>query len=194
MKEGYYDKPFNLLPLRIDLFFLNASFFIAFFLRFNLETTISSEFYAFLILHNFLWIIVSLYSKNYQLSKIRSLKKAFVNLFNTFVLYLLLISLSFVSLEVQDSYTFPMLFLIYVYSISFLMVVLIQFVNYFIIISYNKNDNCNINEIVITGTSNVANSLYNGFVNIISMGSRYQVLGFFNDRNSSNIPRGLIIG
>ena len=128
MKEGYYDKSFNFLLLGVDLFFLTLSFFIAFYLRFNFETTVSSEFYAFLILFNFLWIIVSLYNKIYLPSKIRGLQKSFVNLFKTFVLHLLLISLSFVSLKVQDTHTLPRLFLIYLYLSGFLIIILIRLI------------------------------------------------------------------
>ena len=194
MKEGYYDKSFNLLLLAIDIFFFTISFFIAFFLRFNFETEISTEFYTFLILCNFLWIIVSLYNKIYLLSKIRSLRKSFTSLLNTFILHLLLISLSFVSLKVQDTYTFPRLFLIYLYSISFIFIIFVRVIYYFVIKNYYKNDSYNVKKIVIIGTSERANRLYNGFLNIISMGSRYQVMGFFDDGNSSNIHKELIIG
>ena len=194
MKEGYYDKSFNLLLLAIDIFFFTISFFIAFFLRFNFETEISTEFYTFLILCNFLWIIVSLYNKIYLLSKIRSLRKSFTSLLNTFILHLLLISLSFVSLKVQDTYTFPRLFLIYLYSISFIFIIFVRVIYYFVIKNYYKNDSYNVKKIVIIGTSERANRLYNGFLNIISMGSRYQVMGFFDDGNSSNIRKELIIG
>lgn len=194
MKEGYYDKSFNLLLLGIDLFFLSISFFIAFYLRFDLERTISTEFYSFLILYNFLWIIVSLYNKIYLLSKIRILRKSFTNLFNTFFLHVLLISLSFVSLKVQDTYTFPRLFLIYVYSISFLFIAFVRLIYYFIIKNYYLNSNSNVKKVVIIGTNEIANSLYNGFVNIIQMGSSYQLMGFFDDINLRKIPNELVIG
>ncbi len=194
MKEGYYDRSFNVLLLAVDLFFLTLSFFIAFYLRFDFDTSIYSEFYSFLILYNFLWIIVSLYNKIYLLSKIRSLKKSITNLSSTFILHLLLISLSFVSLKVQETYVFPRLFLIYLYSTSFLFIIIIRIVYYFIIKNYYKNDHYNIKRVLIIGTNENASRLYDGFVKIISKGSRYQIMGFFDDKITSNISKKLVIG
>ena len=196
MKEGYYDKTFNIVLLGVDIFIICISFLLGLFLRFDFFISISIEFWFFLLLCIVLWAIISLYSKIYQMSRLRSLRKAIPNLITTIILHLLLISLSFVSLNVQEDYTFPRLFLLYFYSILFFLTFLIRITYYFIIKGYYKHEvnGKNIKKVVILGTGGKAVALYKGFLDTISQGSSFRVLGFFDDKNNGSIPDSLIIG
>ncbi|MCG8310208.1 MAG: hypothetical protein MI975_22610, partial [Cytophagales bacterium] len=80
MREGYYDKSFNIILLIVDLLGLTIVFYVSYFLRFNLNSEITIEFYMFLLLVAILWIVTSFYNKIYLLSKLRSLVRAFTNL------------------------------------------------------------------------------------------------------------------
>jgi len=196
MKEGYYDKTFNIVLLGVDIFFIFISFLLGFYLRFDFFASISVEFWFFLMLSIVLWTIISLYNKIYQLSRLRSLRRAIPNLISNIILHLLLISLSFVSLNVQDDYIFPRLFLFYFYSLLFFLTFLIRVIYYFIIKGYYKHeiDDRNIKKVVILGTGGKASALYKGFMDTISQGSSFRVLGFFDDENKGDIPENLIVG
>jgi len=194
MKEGYYDKSFNILLLGIDLIGLSISFFMAFFLRFDVDSGISEEFYMFLLLSSVMWIVISFYKKIYLLSKLRSLGKSSTNLIYVFSVHLLLISLGFVSLKVQDTYIFPRLFIIYFYSISFILLFTIRIIYYFVIIYYYKNQQFNIIKVVIVGSGEVARNLYRGFELEIQRGSSYRIMGYFDDNISDKLPREFALG
>jgi putative colanic acid biosynthesis UDP-glucose lipid carrier transferase len=130
------------------------------------------------------------------MSRLRSLFKAIPNLISSIMLHLLLISLSFVSLNVQEDYIFPRLFLLYFYSLLFLLTFLIRIIYYLIIKGYYKHEfnDKNIKKVAILGTGGKASALYQGFLNTISEGSSFRVLGFFDDKNNGNIPDELIVG
>lgn len=182
MKEGYYDKSFNILLLIVDIFGIIISFYIAFSLRFTFDLEITSEFYTFMLLCIILWIIVSFYNKIYQLSKLRSLQKSASNLLYMFLIHVLLISLSFVSLKVQDTYVFPRLFLIYFYCTAFSILFIIRLLYYFGLKYYYASNQFNTINLVIVGSGSVARKLYQGFQNEIKTGSNYCALGYFDDK------------
>jgi putative colanic acid biosynthesis UDP-glucose lipid carrier transferase len=196
MKEGYYDKTFNILLLGVDIFIIFFSFLLGFYLRFDFFDSVPVEFWFFLLLSIVLWTIITLYNKIYKLSKLRSLRKAIPGLIKIITLHLLLISLSFVSLNVQEDYIFPRLFLFYFYLILFLITFLIRIIYYLVIKGYYKHEfnDKNIKKVIILGTGGKASALYKGFIDTISHGSSFRVLGFFDDQNNGDLPDNLILG
>ena len=184
MREGYYDKSFNLLLLGIDLLGISICFFISYYLRFQAGTTIPYEFYMFLLLCNILWVVVSFYNNIYLLSKLRDLGRSLKNLIYVIAIHILLVSLSFVSLKVQEAYTFPRLFLIYFYSVGFVLLFAIRNVYYFAIKYYYRNDQFNVIKVVIIGTGEIAEKLYDGFQKEISRGSSFKVMKFFGENGT----------
>jgi putative colanic acid biosynthesis UDP-glucose lipid carrier transferase len=101
-----------------------------------------------------------------------------------------------VSLNVQEEYTFPRLFLLYFYSLLFLLTFLIRITYYLIIRGYYKYEvnGKNTKKVVILGTGGRASALYKGFLDTIAKGSSFRVLGFFEDKNNGSIPKNLIMG
>ena len=173
---------------------ISIVFFVAFYLRFNLEVTISSEFYMFLVLSNVLWLIIALYNKSYLFSKLRNLRRSFAGLFYNLAIHLLLVSLSFVSLKVQDAYIFPRLFLLYFYSLSFFSLLIIRVGYYSIISFYYQNSRFHEIKVVIIGCGDVAMKLFRGFQDEISRGSSYRIMGFFDNDCGDAVPEELVIG
>jgi len=196
MKEGYYDKTFSIVLLGVDIVIICLSFFLSFFLRFDFFDPIPLEFWFFLLLCIVLWTIISLYNKIYQLSRLRNLLKAIPDLLSSTILHLLLISLSFVSLNVQEDYIFPRLLLLYFYSLLFFLSLATRLAYYYVIKGYYKHDfdDKNVKKVVILGTAGKAEALYKGFQETISKGSSFRVLGFFDDKNYGEIPENLFLG
>ena len=194
MKEGYYDKSFNLILLSIDLLCLWISFFIAFAVRFEMQESITIEYFMFGILASLLWVVISVYYKIYQLSRLRSLRKSVGFLLNTIALHLLLISLSFVSFKIQDTYIFPRLFIMYFYTITFGVLLIVRITYYFGIKYYYRNDQFNVKNVVIIGGGAVAQMLSKAFDKEIEEGSSFKVLGYFDNEVSSFLPKSMLLG
>ena len=191
MKESYYSRSFTIVFLGIDLIVLNACFIIAYFTRFPGRPYITTEYLALILLFNIIWIISSLYSNIYLLSKLRSLRKSIAYETRTILIHILLISLCFVAFKAQEELSISRKFLIYFYPMCFIGIVVVR-IFYAIIIKNYYERAFNIRRVLIVGSGSSAKQMFDYFQTEKS--TIYQFVGFADNENEGDIDQSLIIG
>jgi len=189
MYGSYYSRSFKFFLLGIDLILFNIAYLLAYLVRWERGMNISDDYFYLLGLFNIVWVIVALYNNIYFLSKLRSLRKATLNLVKSILLHLLLVSIIFVSLKVSEDYS--RLFLFYAYSFGFTLILLLR-IGYALTIKYYYRNDYNVKKAVIVGTSKAAKRLYDYFQDDVSSNYRFQ--GFFDDHPNGQCPKEYVLG
>ena len=173
-----YSRYFWFIHFMGDVFFINLSFILMYFYKF--DTIDFSDKYRFLIIiYNSVWILVALVLQLYQLKQLKRLDQILFNLFKAFLLNALIISAMLFSLKASDFSRE------HLYATYFLLVFLIIFWRYLAIklIQIYRKSGYNYSRVVILGGGEVAEQLNNYFNSDDILGVRLE--GVFSNSNIS---------
>ena len=173
-----YSQYFWVIHFIGDLFIVNFSFLLSYYLKF--ETLIFSDKYKFLfIIFNLIWVLVALFLALYKLDRLRRLDRVLLNLFKAFILNALIISAILFSLKASE---FSREHLYATYILLFGLIMLWRYSAIKLIYIYRKSG-FNYRRVVIIGGNEVANQLYTYFMSDDVLGIR--VKGIFSVSNIS---------
>ena len=173
-----YSRYFWFIHFMGDIFFINFSFILMYFYKF--DTIDFSDKYRFLIIiYNSVWILVALVLQIYQLKQLKRLDKILFNLFKAFLLNALIISAMLFSLKASEFSRE------HLYATYFLLVFLIVFWRFLAIklIQIYRKSGYNYSRVVIIGGDAVAEQLYNYFNSDDMLGVRLD--GVFSNSSIS---------
>lgn len=161
-----------------DIFFINISFILLYYLKF--ETIDFSDEYRFLlIIFNANWIFVALSLKLYELKRLKRLDRILYNLFKAFVFNAFIISAILFSLK-KPEFSREHLYATYVLLLA--LILLWRYSAVKLIYLYRRSG-FNYNRVIIIGSAEVAKQLYTYFISDDVLGVR--VKGVFADSNIS---------
>ena len=161
-----------------DIFFINISFILMYYLKFE-SIDFSDKYRFLLIIFNANWILVALSLKLYELKRIKRLDRVLYNLFKAFVFNAFIISAILFSLK---EYAFSREHLYATYVLLFVLITLWRYSAIKLIYLYRKSG-FNYNRVIIIGSAEVAKQLYTYFISDDVLGIR--VKGVFADSNIS---------
>jgi len=161
-----------------DIFFINISFILMYYLKF--ETIDFSDKYRFLlIIFNANWILVALSLKLYELKRLKRLDRVLYNLFKAFIFNAFIISAVLFSLKASE---FSREHLYATYGLLFVLILLWRYSAIKLIYLYRKSG-FNYSRVIIIGGTEVAKQLYTYFISDDVLGVR--VKGVFADSDIS---------
>ena len=153
-----YSKYFWIIHLIGDIFFVNSSFLLTYFIKF--DTLLFSDQYRFLIIiFNTVWVLVVLILKLYELKRITRIDKILYNLFKAFAFNAFIISAILFSLKASH---FSREHLYATYILLFILIICWRFFMIYLIRIYRRSG-YNYSKVVIIGGGGVAKQLYNYF-------------------------------
>ena len=173
-----YSQYFWIIHFLGDLFIVNFSFLLNYYLKF--ETLMFSDKYKFLfIIFNSIWVLVALFLNLYKLKRLRRVDRVLFNLFKAFIFNAIVISAFLFSLKASE---FSREHLYATYILLFALILLWRYSAIKLIYFYRKSG-FNYKRVVIIGGSEVANQLYTYFISDDVLGIR--VKGIFSDGDIS---------
>ena len=173
-----YSRYFWAIHFAGDLIFINLSFVITYYIKF--ETFLFSDKYKFLLLvFNFIWTLTAFLLKLYDIKSIRRLDRVLFNLFKAALINGVALSGILFSLKAS---TFSREHLYATYAFSFGIVLLWRILALRLIYFFRRSG-FNYKRVILIGGGNVANQLYNYIHQKDIFGIR--LLGIFSENEIS---------
>jgi len=173
-----YSRYFWVIHFIGDIFFINFSFLLTYFIKF--DTLLFSDQYRFLIIiFNTVWILVVLILKLYELKRIRRIDRILYNLFKAFAFNAFIISAILFSLK---AYHFSREHLYATYIFLFILIVFWRYIMIYLITIFQKSG-YNYSKVVIIGGGEVSKQLYDYFNSDEVLG--VSLLGVFSDNTTT---------
>ncbi len=141
-----------------DLFHINLSFFIAYYLSFR-TFDLPEKYIFILLIFNFSWIVVSSIFRLYQLARITYLEQVIYQLIKATLLHFFIIAAILFSMEVS---IFSREHLLYTYFFVFVFVVVWRIISLLVLKKYRRSG-FNYRNVIIVGSGKIAEQLYSFF-------------------------------
>lgn len=188
MEDKYYSRFIKILIFIIDIYFIQIVFSLA--NNSGYASGISHLRYtSFILIFSLTWIIASLATETYRITKFSMLKSIIKNLLATLGVHIFLLS---IIVLLNDSYRFDLLFYIVVYILTASLVIAIRLF-YKAAWKYFELAGIDQRKVIIVGATRSGKALYEFFNSHVY--SRYLFKGFFDDNaDQSLIPPGLVRG
>jgi putative colanic acid biosysnthesis UDP-glucose lipid carrier transferase len=173
---GQYSRYLKLIHSTGDLFFINISAVVGYFIRFkSFDNFIDSQYLSLLLYSNLAWLATASILSPYDIQRITRITNLASSVLKQIILYVLLIE---ATLNITKSYFFSRTFLTYSYIILTVTVFtwrigLVHFLKFYRRKGYNYRN------VVIAGYSKVSKELQNFFK--VHPEHGYKFLGFFDD-------------
>lgn len=173
-----------------DLLLLNFSFLVSYILRFHKNPLESiNDHYIFLHLSfNFIWLILVLLLKIYNIERVIRLESIIFNLAKTIFLHATLVFSFIVSI---NAFYYSRRQLLYTYLIFTITIITWRFGAIYLLKLF-RSIGGNYRNVVIVGAGAVGNQIYNYIKHDVASG--YKFAGFFDDHKENSLHRSLIIG
>lgn len=175
-----YSRYLKLIFLLWDIFLLNFTFIISYFVRFgNFDRLAKEDSQIIYLISNIIWILLSSYLGAYKFVRVEHIEKVISRTFkliflHLFILFAIILLLNFDDISRSRMLIFYSLLLIFIFSFRLL---------FFQLLKKIRKSGFNYRTIVIIGINETATEIYNLLVKDISYG--YRIIGFFDYQNNS---------
>ena len=152
-----------------DLFHLNVAFYLSYFIKFQ-SFNLSDQYTFLFVIYNLFWILFSSYFNFNRYERERSVESIVYKLFNVTVVQIFsLITLLFI---LKESF-FSREFFIYVFSLSFILILIWRLFAVYLIKKY-RSHGFNYRRVVIVGNGIISKQIYDYFKTDESHGYRLE--------------------
>ena len=189
MVKGF-SKFIKLVHFTGDVILLNLAFFLAYFLKFNINgfQDLDDQYFFLFIVFNSVWIVIVLLLKLYEIQRVSKIEAVLINVGKSILLHAFLIFGFIVSM---NAFYFSRKHLLFAYIIFGFFVLTWRFVVVYILKLF-RSVGGNFKQVIIVGSGGSGNQIYNYFKKDIASG--YKFLGFFEDNPENSIHTDLVIG
>lgn len=173
-----------------DLLLLNFAFWAGYILKFRTNPFEAiNDHYIFLHLSfNFIWLIIVLLLKIYNIERVTRLENIILNLFKSIFLHAILV---FGFIASINAFYYSRKQLLYTYLIFGVMVLTWRFVAIYVI-KFFRSLGGNYRNVVIVGAGAVGNQIYNYIKEDVATG--YKFAGFFDDDAQHSLHKSQVVG
>jgi len=188
MKGKYYSPLFKVLIFIIDFWLIERAFAVT--EELGLVDGISrSEFTTFFLIFSLIWIIAGFLYKIYRVDTFSLMRTVSINLFNAFLVHILLI---IAIMRTFNVFTVDMRFLTAIYALTAVFIVGMRVV-YKLIMKYIEFSGFDQRKVIIIGATGSGKALYQFFS--AQEAASYVFKGFFDDEpHEANEYKNLIVG
>lgn len=185
---GRYSKFLRLINLSGDLLLLNLAYIIAFYLKLGSEYgfDMPRPYFSLLLYFNFIWLLISFISENYELSRFDRYLRIFRKMIQAIIIHLFFVTLAFFFIK---TVYFSRLHLIYTYGIFGLGLLSWRILIVWMLRNYRKMG-YNYRRFIIAGQGMLGETLLQHFSSHPEYG--YQFEGYFDDQTQGKNVLGKI--
>ena len=176
-----YSKFIKSIHLLGDLFFINISFIVAYYIKFeNIHLAEDDKYFTLLLVYNLCWIFTTYILKTYEIYRVTKYEKIVSNLIQLFFVHTLLIAAFWV---MRKAYYFSRehLMLTYIFLYCTVTIWRIGLINQ---LKRYRKKGYNYTRVIIVGMGELSKDLRTLFEKKTELG--YKFLGFFDDRISTD--------
>lgn len=160
-----------------DLFFINASFIVGYFIKFNhLNILNDDKYFTLVLIFNLAWIFTTFILKTYEILRVTKYEKIITNLIQLFFIHTLLIAAFWV---MRKAYYFSREHLMWTYIFLYSSVTIWRIGIVYQLKRYRKRG-FNFRNVIIAGFGELSKELSQVFNRNTELG--YKFIGFFDDK------------
>lgn len=184
-----YSRFIKIIHFTGDLFLLNISFLLAFFLTVNnVDYLLNDHYFTLHIVLNLVWVITAYILKIYSIERVTRVESVMLKIFNSLFLHGLIISAYILKIK---GYYYSRDHLLYTYTI-FCISLFSWRMLFFKLVKYYRKLGFNYRKVVIVGAGAAGNQMYNYFISDLEHG--YRFIGFFDDNPENCLHKDKVLG